>query len=148
MFIQKVQNILPTIISLGLLHLLRVSYLKDKIKIQMSRYDITEDDHEHIFNITEDVYTSISFLGAIVAIFIGIVVNLFNSHASSHYQAKVNILIILLLLYSFEAIAIVFFMKKKLLKSRPKWFQKITYKNIYDGMLYLGYSFLILFEFI
>lgn len=131
---------------------IRGRYWQDKIKTQLKGINTTERIRNHIINIVEDIYVSLSVLGQVILILYGVFVIAGKEIIESPFLIKnirlgtsiFIILVILLSLVYFIAIIKLFRLKETLLSRPTVWRPIYTYKQLYEKLLYIGYGILIL----
>lgn len=141
-----IAEVSPIILSIFLLTMLHVRrrYWFEKIEKHLSRYDLSKDKLNNIVEIVEDVYTSISFVGAIIAILFGIVLVIFKESVVNKSLPFLSVdfcILVCLALVYMAALYKIFSMKTKLLTrelSTP-FLSKLSYCQIFNALLIIGY---------
>lgn len=138
----------PIILSFFLVVVLQVKkgYWLEKIKKQLERYDLSVDKLNNIIDIVEDVYTSISFVGAVIAILFGVILIIIKESFVSKNLPFLSIdfcILVSLMVVYIVSLHKIFSMKTKLLTRKIHIFflsRLISYCELLIALLLIGYA--------
>jgi hypothetical protein len=141
----ELSPIILSIIMLVLIKIKKGNYWQSKVENQMSNFELDDVAIKQVIEITDDISTSIGFVGAICSILLGIILIILGELLDKKtFSSEFAILLLLMVVY-IGALIQLFRMKDVLLsrKCRMSPLRRFSYANIFNGLLYFGYLIII-----